>query len=106
LVLAVATLVACSSPNRSELCVDEANRRLQGQVYRLDTAALEQNETKNADGTLVFRGTVVLKPGTTKEETQSIECVVAPDADGAPVRVVGFRFDWHTGPASDETPSR
>jgi|CXWL01.1.fsa_nt_gi hypothetical protein len=102
-VLASILLASCGSSKRGELCVNETNRRLEGQVFRLDEKALHASEQAGADETLVFRGSVVLKPGTSSEITQTIECVVATNAEGVPDRVLNFRFDW-SGVASNKLP--
>jgi hypothetical protein len=102
-ILASILLASCGPSKRGELCVSETKRRLEGQVFRLDEEALHSSEQAGANGTLVFRGSVVLKPGTGGETAQNIECVLATNAEGLPDRVVNFRFDW-SGVASNKLP--
>jgi hypothetical protein len=77
----------------AQLCIDEAAKRLDGQVYRLDEKALSGSKKTAADGNATFTAELILKPGTSGEERQTLDCTVAPAAGDAPGRVIGFRFN-------------
>lgn len=77
----------------ADLCVAEAAKRLEGQVYRLDEEEVVKSKSTAADGNLTFKGTVILKPGTSGETTQTLDCTVAPAAGETPARVIGFQFN-------------
>lgn len=78
---------------QAQLCVDETAKRLQGQVYRLDEKALVANKTQSADGNTVYTGEITMKPGTSGESKQTLECTVAPASGDTPARIIGFRFN-------------
>lgn len=77
----------------AQLCVDEVAKGLDGQVYRLNEKALAGSKTEAADGTTNFSGEIILKPGTSGESKQTVDCTVAPAAGDAPARVIRFRFN-------------
>lgn len=76
----------------ADLCIAEAAKRLEGQVYRLDEAELTASKSNGADGNTTFKGKVILKPGTSGESMQTMDCTVAAAAGDAPARVIGFQF--------------
>lgn len=76
----------------ADLCIAEAAKRLEGQVYRLDEASVTASKVEGSDGNVTFKGTVTLKPGTSGETQQALDCTVAPGAGDAPARVIGFQF--------------
>lgn len=92
---AILALGACGGGEDplAQLCVDEAAKRLEGQVYRLDEGEIAKSKETGADGNVNFKGSVILKPGTGGESTQTLECTVAPAAGDAPARVIGFQFN-------------
>lgn len=94
--LLVVTLAGCGGGGDGEvsLCIEEAKRRLDGQVYRLDEKALASSKTTEADGTLTFNGEVTLKPGSSQEEKQTFVCMIAPASGDAPARVLNFQIRW------------
>ncbi|HWS28322.1 MAG TPA: hypothetical protein VN259_17305 [Xanthomonadales bacterium] len=77
----------------AQLCVDEVAKGLAGQVYRLDEKALAGSKTEAADGSASFSGEIILKPGTSGENKQSVDCTVLPATADAPARVIRFRFN-------------
>ena len=77
----------------AQLCVDETAKRLEGQVYRLNEKALAGSKTEAADGTTNFSGEIILKPGTSGESKQTLDCTVAPASGDTPARIIGFRFN-------------
>ena len=77
----------------AQLCVDETAKRLEGQVYRLDEKALVANKAQSADGNTVYTGEITMKPGTSGESKQTLECTVAPASGDTPARIIGFRFN-------------
>lgn len=77
----------------AQLCADEAAKRLEGQVYRLDEKALSASKKMADDGNATFTAELILKPGTSGEERQTLECTVALPAGDAPGRIIGFRFN-------------
>lgn len=77
----------------AQLCVEEAAKGLEGQVYRLDEKALAESKQVGADGNVTFTGVVILKPGTSGEYQQTLDCVVEPATDNSPGRVLRFRFN-------------
>jgi hypothetical protein len=77
----------------AQLCVDEAVKGLEGQVYRLDEKQLAKNKTVGENGNVTFVGEVILKPGTSGETKQTLDCVVEPATAEAPARVIRFRFN-------------
>lgn len=88
-------LIACGGGKDplADLCVAEAAKRLEGQVYRLDEDEVVASKATAADGNLNFKGTVTLKPGTSGETRQTLDCIVAPAAGDTPARVIGFQFN-------------
>ncbi len=76
----------------AQLCADEAAKRLEGQVYRLDEKALSASKKAAADGNATFTAELILKPGTSGEQKQTLDCTVAPATGDAPGRVIGIRF--------------
>lgn len=99
-------LFGCAQDNRAQLCIDETKRRLEGHVYRLAEDDIQASERRGAEGTLHFEGDLILKPGTSREERQSIKCTVATDSTGVPSRVIGFEFIWGGETASAEMPAQ
>lgn len=77
----------------AQLCVEEVAKGLDGQVYRLDEKALAGSKTEAADGTATYSGEIILKPGTSGENKQTVDCTVAPAAADTPARVIRFRFN-------------
>ncbi len=77
----------------AQLCVDETAKRLEGQVYRLDEKGLIASKTQGADGNAVYAGEIILKPGTSGESKQTLDCTVAPASGDTPARIIGFRFN-------------
>jgi hypothetical protein len=77
----------------AQLCVDEAVKGLEGQVYRLDEKQVAKSKAPGENGTFLYTGDVILKPGTSAESTQSLYCLVEPATAEAPARVIRFRFD-------------
>ncbi|MCE7931494.1 MAG: hypothetical protein DYH17_08970 [Xanthomonadales bacterium PRO6] len=77
----------------AQLCVNEAAKRLEGQVYRIDEGEIAGSKETGADGNVTFKGSVILKPGTSSESTQTLDCTVAPAAGDTPARVIGFQFN-------------
>jgi len=92
--VSVLALQGCGGGNDplADLCIAEAAKRLQGQVYRLDEAELKASKADAADGNTTFKGKVILKPGTSGESMQTMDCTVAAAAGDAPARVIGFQF--------------
>jgi len=76
----------------SGLCVAEAERRLEGQVYRLDEKKIVAGKPES-NGNVIFSGSLTLKPGTSAEVQQTFDCTVAPAAGDAPARVIAIRFN-------------
>ena len=70
----------------ADLCIAEAAKRLEGQVYRLDEAELKASKADAADGNTTFKGKVILKPGTSGESMQTMDCTVAAAAGDAPAQ--------------------
>lgn len=89
-------LSGCSGGGDSAvgLCIDEAKRRLDGQVHRIDEKALANSKTTEADGTVTFNGEMTLKPGTSAEEKQTFICTIAPASGDSPARVLNFQVRW------------
>lgn len=89
------TLSACGGGKDplAQLCVDETARRLEGQVYRLDEKGLIASKSEAADGNAVYKGELTLKPGTSGESKQTLDCTVAPASGDTPARIIGFRFN-------------
>jgi hypothetical protein len=77
----------------AQLCVDEAVKGLGGQVYRLDEKLLAKSKTPGENGSFVFTGEIILKPGTSAEFKQTMDCIVEPAAGEAPARVIRLRFN-------------
>ena len=76
-----------------QLCVDEAAKGLEGQVYRLDEKQLAKSKQVAENGNVTFIGEVILKPGTSGENKQTFDCIVEPATAEAPARVIRFRFN-------------
>ena len=89
------TLSACGGGKDplAQLCVDEAAKGLEGQVYRLDEKALAASKKVGEDGTVTYKGEVILKPGTSGEYKQFLDCVVEPPTGNSPGRVLRFFFN-------------
>lgn len=77
----------------AQLCIDEAVKGLEGQVYRLDEKQLSASKKTEANGNVAFTAEVILKPGTSGEFKQTLDCIVEPGSDAAPARVIRFRFN-------------
>lgn len=90
----VLTLSACGGAKdpQAELCVEEAARRLDGQVYRMDEKKLAASKTALADGNFNYKGEIILKPGTSGEAKQTLDCTVAPAEGETPPRIRDLKF--------------
>jgi len=88
------TLGACGGGKDplAQLCVDEAAKGLEGQVYRLDEKQVAASKKTESNGNVFYSGDVILKPGTSGENKQTLECTVEPPAGDVPGRVIRFRF--------------
>jgi hypothetical protein len=73
-------------------CVEQVKQRLGDQIHRLDEAAVAKSKTTGDDGIALYKGEIVLRPGTSQESKQAFDCYVAPGSGGEPPRVQ--RFDW------------
>ncbi len=76
-----------------QLCVDEAAKGLDRQVYRLDEKLLAKSKQVAENGNVTFTGEIILKPGTSGENKQTFDCIVEPATAEAPARVIRFRFN-------------
>jgi len=90
----MALLVSCGGDDPgAALCVAEAAKRLDGQVYRLDEKGLASSRKEEADGNLMYSGELLLKPGTGAEQKQRYDCKIAPATADSPARVLGVQFN-------------
>lgn len=88
------TLSACGGAKdpQAQLCLDEAARRLDGQVYRLDEKKLAASKTATESGNSSYKVEIILKPGTSGEIKQTLECTVAPPEGDTPARIRDLQF--------------
>lgn len=93
---ALQQLAACAGAHDDliAMCVAEAQSRLDGQVYRLQTDGIAQSIAEQADGRVTMLGEVALSPGTPKESHQTFACEIIPGEKDTPARVVHFHFNW------------
>jgi hypothetical protein len=75
-------------------CKAELERRLDGKLYEMDSAALAASMTDAGNGTKKLTANVTTEPGLTSEAKQIMECTVR-FAEGKPTPdIVGFGFNW------------
>jgi hypothetical protein len=78
----------------AKACENEAKAQLGAKTYALDQAAYAATMTAQPDGSQLLKGPIVIEPGLTGENTQTLECSVrfvegkeAPD-------ILRMQFIW------------
>ena len=98
-----AALAACGGGDKvddspaglaAQACKGELERRLEGNLYEMDIAALAASMKDGGNGTKMLSVPVVTEPGLTSEAKQIMECTVRFAEGKAAPDIVGFGFNW------------
>lgn len=95
LVLAV-LLAGCGGRGADALavCEDAIAERLTGKNYRLDAKALLASAREEGENVLVLTGEVVIEPGMTHEQKQTVECKARFAPGQSRLDVISLNFVW------------
>ncbi|MDZ4349206.1 MAG: hypothetical protein U1A22_06695 [Xanthomonadaceae bacterium] len=89
-------LAACAGKEQKivSACESAVAERLAGKTYRLDSDALRTSLQTDASGVSSVRAEVILDPGMSGEQTQTVECSARfEDGQSNPV-VIALNFIW------------
>lgn len=95
-------LVACSSDDAgggknaaaANACDAYAKQQLSGKTYTLDLAALGASLQDQGDGSQFMKAPIVIDPGLTSENKQSLECTVRVAPGKEQPDVIKMQFIW------------
>ncbi len=92
----IALLAGCGGRNEDALAACEAAiaERMDGKRYRLDSQAFAASAREESGQVLVLTGEVVIDPGLSGEQRQSVECKTRFVAGQARPDVISLNFVW------------
>lgn len=95
-VLLCALLAGCGGREGDALAACEAAiaERLEGKTYRLEAEAMRASARAEGEDVLVLTGTVVIDPGMTHEQQQTVECKARFTAGQSRPDVISLNFVW------------
>ncbi len=96
LLVLAALLAGCGGRSAEAWAVCEAAiaERLAGKTYRLDPKAIRASAREEGENVLVLSGEVVLDPGMTHEQRQTLECKARFTPGQARPDVISLNFVW------------
>lgn len=77
LMVAVACTGGCAKDPKAqalEACADAVAQKLVGKEFRLDRAAMQASAADDGTGAIAMSGGLLINPGMTNEEKQTVQC--------------------------------
>ncbi|PKM02581.1 MAG: hypothetical protein CVV17_05495 [Gammaproteobacteria bacterium HGW-Gammaproteobacteria-7] len=95
-VLLLALLAGCASKEQKVVsaCESAVAERLAGKTYRLDSDALRTSLQTDATGVSSVRAEVILDPGMSGEQAQTVECSARFEQGQSDPVVIALNFIW------------
>lgn len=93
---AVLMLAGCAGTEGKlvDACAQAVADRMANKSYRLDTEALRSSLTTDADGVSTMRGSMMIDPGLSGEQNQTVECSARFESGQSEPVVISLNFIW------------